>query len=424
MGASRILIVDDEPGVRSALEGILVDEGFHVRAEPSGEQALERLAQEAFDAVLLDVWLPGIDGLETLVRLRQRGSDAEIVMISGHGTIETAVRATKLGAFDFIEKPLSLDKTLLVLRNALRQRRLERSNRHLLEQLARDTEILGTSPAAERLRRTARLAADSDAPVLVCGEQGSGRETVVRYIHRAGRRPETPFVEIPCGALEENAADRALFAPSADGGRLERAEGGSLFLEDVDRLAAALQRRLAATLVRDAGRDGGCRVLASAPPEAHGIEPELLQYLDVLRVDVPSLRERRDDVPLLVERFLRDLAREYGRSPKQLAPDALSALKGHDWPGNLRELRNVVERLVVGLAGDRITSGDLPSALAGRTELGVDLYRDYASLADGVRAFERYYTARVLAQVDGNEDEAARRLGVSRTALRGMLGRE
>jgi two-component system nitrogen regulation response regulator NtrX len=424
MRASRILIVDDEPGVRSALEGILVDEGFYVRAEPSGEEALERLASEPFDAVLLDVWLPGIDGLETLVRLRQRGSDPEVVMISGHGTIETAVRATKLGAFDFIEKPLSLDKTLLVLRNALRQRRLERSNRHLLEQLARDTEILGTSPAAERLRQTARLAADSDAPVLVCGEQGSGRETVVRYIHRAGRRPETPFVEIPCGALDETAAERALFAARAEGGRVERAEGGSLFLEDVDRLAASLQRRLAAALVRDAGRDGAPRVLASAPPDAQGVERELGQYLDVLRVEVPSLRERRDDVPLLAERFLRDLAREYGRAPKQLAPEAASALKSHDWPGNLRELRNVVERLVVSVAGDRITNHDLPSSLGGPADLGVDLYRDYPSLAEGVRAFERYYVARVLAQVEGDEAEATRRLGISRSELRAMAGRD
>jgi len=423
MRPSRILIVDDEPGVRAALEGILADEGFDVHAEPSGEQALERLGREPFDAILLDVWLPGIDGLETLVRLRQRGSDAEIVMISGHGTIETAVRATKLGAFDFIEKPLSLEKTLLVLRNALRQRRLERSNRHLLEQLARDTEILGTSPAAARLRRTARLAAESDAPVLVCGEQGSGRETVVRFIHRAGRRPETPFVEVPCGALDLEAAERALFAQIEAGGRAGLADGGSLFLEDVDRLSTTVQRRLAATLVRDAGRDGGPRVLASAPPGAEGVEPELRQYLDVLRVDVPSLRERRDDVPLLVERFLRDLAREYARAPKHLAPEALAILKGHDWPGNLRELRNLIERLVVGVAADLIGAHDLPASLGGGAELGEDLYRDYPSLADGLRSFERYYVARVMAQEDGDEEAAARRLGVSRATLRETLDR-
>ena len=418
MRTSRILVVDDEPGVRSALEAILADEGFEVQAEASGEEALERLVRETFDAILLDVWLPGIDGLETLVRLRRQGSDAEIVMISGHGTIETAVRATKLGAFDFVEKPLSLEKTLLVLRNALRQRRLERSNRQLLEQLARDTEILGTSPAAEKLRRTARGAAETDAPVLVCGEQGSGRETVVRFIHRAGRRPDTAFVDVPCGALDAAAAERVLFAPSDAGGRIALAAGGSLFVEDVDRLDAALQRRLAATLLLSRGGDTGPRLLASAPPEARGVDPELRQYADVLRVDVPSLRERRDDVPLLVERFLRDLAREYALPPKRLSPEALRALKAHDWPGNLRELRNVVERLVVSTRGDLVDVTDLPSSLGGSAALGEDLYRDYESLAEGLRTFERYYIARVLAQEDGDEERAARRLAIPRLSLR------
>jgi len=423
MSSARILVVDDEPGVRSALEGILADEGFEVRAEPTGENALDRLSLEPFDAVLLDVWLPGIDGLETLVRMRQLGSDAEVVMISGHGTIETAVRATKLGAFDFIEKPLSLEKTLLVLRNALRQRRLERTNRHLLEQLARDIEILGTSPAATRLRQMVGVAAESDAPVLVCGEQGSGRETVVRHIHREGRRSEGAFVEVPCGALDVDSAERALFGPVDDTGRVRLADGGTLFLEDVDRLSPALQRRLAATLVRDAGRSRGPRILASAPPGARGIERELRQYLDVLRVDVPSLRERRDDVPLLVDRFLSDLAREYGRTSKHLAPEALAALKSHHWPGNLRELRNLLERIVVAVPGDTVSPADLPAPLGGWAEPGVDLYQDFASLADGVRSFERYYVARLLAQEGGVEENAALRLGISPATLREKLGR-
>ena len=253
MTAERILVVDDEPGVRSALEAILADEGFDVTTVESGEAGLEALDRGSFDAVLLDVWLPGIDGLDTLRRMRELNRDVEVVMISGHGTIETAVRATKLGAFDFVEKPLSLDQTLLVLRNALRQRRLQRSNRQLLEQVTRDTEIFGNSAAAVELREMVQMAATADAPVLICGERGSGRETVARRIHAAGRRPDGPFVEIPCGALDAQAADRAL--SGEQGGRIALAEGGSLFLEDVGRLG----RSSAATACRDVARahEGG-----------------------------------------------------------------------------------------------------------------------------------------------------------------------
>src|SRR5262245_33787395 len=210
MAAENILVIDDEPGVRDALEDILRDEGFTVATAASGEEGLEALEVNKFDAVLLDVWLPGIDGLETLIRLRQRHVDSEVVMISGHGTIETAVRATKLGAFDFVEKPLSLERTLLVLRNALRQRWLEKRNRRLVEQLNRDTEIVGHSAAAQRLRAEVGAAATSDAPVLICGERGSGREAVARRIHSTGPRAGEAFVDLPCGALDAQAGAGAL----------------------------------------------------------------------------------------------------------------------------------------------------------------------------------------------------------------------
>jgi len=227
MSGEMILVVDDEPGVRSALEPILADEGFDVIAVASGEEALEALDERKYDAMLLDVWLPGIDGLETLRRLRERNHDVEVVMISGHGTIDTAVKATKFGAFDFIEKPLSLDRMLLVLRNALRQRRLLRSNRQLIEQLGRDTEVIGAGRRAGELRGMTEIAAESDAPVLICGERGSGREAVARRIHAAGRRPDGPFVEIPCRALDEAAAAGALGLADVGASRIALARGGS-----------------------------------------------------------------------------------------------------------------------------------------------------------------------------------------------------
>jgi two-component system nitrogen regulation response regulator NtrX len=417
VAGERVLVVDDEPGVRAALESILGDEGFEVRSAASGEAGLEACEREPYDAVLLDVWLPGIDGLETLQRLRQRRPDAEVVMISGHGTIETAVRATKLGAFDFVEKPLSLEKTLLVLRNALRQRRLEQCNRRLLEQLARETEILGRSAPAENLRREVEIAAGSRAPVLVSGEPGSGRETVARRIHAAGPTAERPFVRVPAGALDPLAAEAALFGREGEPGRLDLAAGGTLFLDDADELDPALQRRLAERLGE---QHAPPRLIATAAAVA-GLGPSLLGYADVVRIDVPPLRERREDVPLLAERFMADLAREYARPPRRLAPDCLAALQSHDWPGNLRELRNLVERLLLFAPGDVVRLSDLPARLGGARSPAEDLYREFSSLAEGLAAFERYYVARILADEAGDRPAAAARLGLTPEELADLL---
>jgi len=418
MHGENILVVDDEPGVREALEDILQDEGFIVATARSGEEGLQALQVNRFDAVLLDVWLPGIDGLETLIQLRQRNVDSEVIMISGHGTIETAVRATKLGAFDFVEKPLSLDRTLLVLRNALRQRRLERRNRRLLEQLTRDTEILGTSAAAERLRSQVAAAASSDAPVLICGERGSGRETVARRIHGAGRRSGKAFVDIPCGALAPRAAEVALFGADGERGRLDLAEGGILFLDDIEALDESLQGRLAATLDVRGEAAPNVRLLASAGRDPHGLDPSLRQLLEVVRIDVPPLRERREDVALMAGRFMRDLSREYGRGEKRLAPDAITALQAYDWPGNIRELRNLVERVLLLAPHDTVGAGDLPRELGGAPGPAEDLYREFATLADGLETFERYYVRRVLTEERGDLPATAQRLGISEPKLR------
>ncbi|HEX5044162.1 MAG TPA: sigma-54 dependent transcriptional regulator [Candidatus Polarisedimenticolaceae bacterium] len=420
MASERILIVDDEPGVRTALEGILRDEGFTVATAASGEEGLEALASTPADAVLLDVWLPGMDGLETLLRLRERRVDAEVVMISGHGTIETAVKATRLGAFDFIEKPLSLDKTLVVLRNALRQRRLERKNRHLLDQLARDTEIVGHSASAERLRAEIAAAAEADAPVLLVGERGAGRETVARRIHAASSRAGEGFAVIPCAALDEGGAARALFGEGGTPSRFAMAAGGSVYLEEVERLPAALQERLAAQVERAHEQ---VRLLASVAPEASTLRGALRERLDVLRLTLPPLRDRREDIPANAERYLRELSREYGRPGKRLSPAAMAALRAADWPGNLRELRHAVERAVLLSSGDTIGVEDLPEAVGGVAERGEDLYGTFPSLAEGLAAFERAYVRRTLAAARGDREEAAQRLGMSEADLLRRLDR-
>jgi two-component system nitrogen regulation response regulator NtrX len=408
----RILVVDDEPGVRTVLEAILRDEGYSVVSAGSGEEGLEAFGADRFDAVLLDVWLPGIDGLETLVRLRELRHDAEVVMISGHGNIETAVRATKLGAFDFVEKPLSLEKTLLVLRNALRQRRLEQRNRRLLEQLVLDTEVLGVSPAVAQLRADVAAAAGTEAPVLVCGERGCGRETVARRIHSGGPRAGEAFVHVPCAALDAEAADEALFGAAGSAGRIALADRGTLFLEDVERLDRALQARLAPRVDARPALGPDVRWLASTGPDPFEVEPSLRERLDVVRIRVPALRDRREDVPLLAERYMLGLAREYGRPAKRFAPRCLAALTSWAWPGNVRELRNLVERLLLLAPGEVVEVADLPEDLGGSGMPSEDLYREFGSLAQGLEAFERYAIRRALVDSQGDPAAAARRLGI------------
>jgi len=421
--ADRILVVDDEPGVRVALEGILADEGYSVTAVETAEAGLELLEQQSFDAVLLDVWLPGIDGLETLKLLGERRSDAAVVMISGHGNIETAVRATKLGAYDFVEKPLSLEKTLLVLHNALRHRRLERRNRQLLEQLSRQTEIAGQSPAARKLREEVEIAADSDAPVLICGEPGSGREGVARRIHSSGPRADGPFVEVACGVLDAPALEAALFGSGEQSSRMELAGGGSIFFEDVEHLGAGLQNKLASVLGAMARERNPARPLASTAPEGKELAKSLRRRLEVVRLVVPALRERREDIPFLAERFLVDIAREYGREAKRLSPECLLALQGHDWPGNVAELRNLTERLLLFAPGAVVQVSDLPEGMGGAGRAVEDLYRDFGTLEDGIRAFARYYVRRILTEQHGNAAQAAKHLGLTPEELEQRLGR-
>jgi two-component system nitrogen regulation response regulator NtrX len=418
----RILVVDDEPGVRVALEGILGDEGYEVASVESGEAALEAIADNRYDAILLDVWLPGIDGIETLQELGERRTDAQIVMISGHGNIETAVRATKLGAFDFVEKPLSLEKTLLVLRNALRQRRLELRNRQLLGQLARQTAIVGKSAASRRLREQVEIAAGSDAPVLLSGAPGSGRESAARRIHGAGARAAGPFVEIPCAALTAERAETALFGDGGtQAGRIALAAAGTLYLEDVDRLPAELQRTLASRLGAELRSSVPARPIGSISTQTATLDDQLRGKLEVIRIEVPSLGERRPDIPLIAERMLADLAREYGREVRQLSSDSLKALKAHDWPGNVAELRNLMERLLLYARGERIELSDLPEGLGGEGAAVEDLYGDLGPLARASETFERYYVGRILSEENDDREAAARRLGLTAEELAARL---
>lgn len=418
MAGEKILVVDDEPGIRSALESILLDEGFRVATVESGEEGLDCMLESEFDAVFLDIWLPGIDGIETLRRLQDRGVDAEVVMISGHGTIETAVRATRLGAFDFIEKPLSLEKTLLVLRNALRQRFLERSNRRLLDRLSRDTEIVGNSREAEAIRKVVAAAVASDGPVLILGESGTGRETVARRIHTRGERSQGAYLDIPCASLDGPSAREALFGTEERSSRLALVSGGTVYLENVHRLDPALQGQLADFLRSRDFLELNVRVLASAGEGGEGLAEPLRRHLEVLTCDVPSLRFRREDILPLADRFMAELAREYGKEPKEITPGCAASLTSYDWPGNADELRNLIERLLLTVEAGRIDCDDLPEAIGGPAREAVDLYGDLGPLDAATAAFEAYYIRRAVEAAGSDLELAARILGIDPDSLR------
>jgi two-component system, NtrC family, nitrogen regulation response regulator NtrX len=435
-----VLIVDDEAGVRSALGGVLRDEGYAVEAVESGEACLDRVARTPFDVIILDIWLPGMDGLATLSRLRERRVDSPVVMISGHGNIESAVRAIKMGAFDFVEKPLSLDKTVLVVGNAVRQRRLEVENRALRASVDRRLTMVGESYVMGQLREQVAMAAPTNGRVLIFGENGTGKELVARSIHQLSRRRSGPFIEVNCAAIPEELIESELFghvkgaftgAVADRRGKFEASDGGTLFLDEIADMSLKTQakvlRALQEQVVEPLGGTGSMkvdvRILAATnkdlPGEIRGgrFREDLYFRLNVIPIFVPPLREREADIPLLAAHFMEELAREYGRRPKRLDPGAAAGLRGYQWPGNVRELRNVVERLMIMVPGETITLADLafldPSTVAVAEAPGAPAM----SLHDARERFERDYILRALAAQQGNMSRTAEALGVERSNL-------
>ena len=437
-----ILIVDDEPGVRTALGAVLRDEGYQVEAVESGEACLARVTRGAFDVIVLDIWLPGIDGLQTLGRLRERQVDTQVVIISGHGNIESAVRAIKMGAFDFVEKPLSLEKTVLVIRNALRQQRLEAENRALRARVDRTLTMVGESYAMRQLREQVAMAAPTNGRVLIHGENGTGKELVARTVHGLSRRRAGPFVEVNCAAIPEELIESELFghvkgaftgAVADRRGKFEIADGGTIFLDEIGDMSlkpqAKVLRVLQEQVVEPVGGTASVRVdvrvLAATNKDLQmeiregRFRDDLFFRLNVIPIFVPPLRDRRDDIPLLARHFMQGFATEYGRRAKALDPSAVAALQQYDWPGNVRELRNVIERLIIMVAGDTITPRDLAFlgtgvlAIAEADPAGATL----ASLHDARARFERDYILRTLAAHEGNISRTAEILGVERSNL-------
>jgi two-component system nitrogen regulation response regulator NtrX len=437
---SAILIVDDESGVRASLGGVLRDEGYEVDAVESGERCLEITGRRAYELLLLDIWLPGMDGLATLEALRAQGSDVPVIMISGHGSVESAVRATKLGAFDFIEKPLSIEKTVLAVRNALRQRQLEAENRALRARVDRRYAMVGSSRVMTELREQIGMAAPTNGRVLVSGENGTGKELVARHIHALSHRRDGPFVEVNSAALPEELIESELFGhvkgafTGAIGdrrGKFDLASGGTLFLDEVGDMSLKMQakvlRALQEQVIEPVGGQGSVhvdvRVIAATNKDLVDeirrgrFREDLFFRLNVIPIFVPPLRDRGEDVLELAEYLIDEFAREYGRRPKRFSPEAVGMIRTFRWPGNVRELRNVVERLVIMVPGDVISASDLSFLMPVPVEVASGVPGRLQPLFDARDAWERSYITDALAACDGNISKTADALGLERSNL-------
>ena len=440
--SQRLLVVDDDPGVRQAVKQVLEFEGLEVLMAASGGEAISAYQESRPQAVLLDVKMAGLDGLETLTRLRELDPDAVVVMISGHGTIATAVEATRRGAFDFLEKPLDADRLLVTARNALDQAKLVGENQRLRQELTGRHDMIGDSLALQQIRDTIARVGPTTGRVLITGENGTGKELVARAIHAASPRRDEAFVEVNCAAIPAELIESELFghmkgsftsAIADRAGKFELADGGTLFLDEVGDMSLAAQAKVLRALQEGViTRIGGAkaievdvRVIAATNKDlaveiaAGRFREDLFYRLNVVPIHVPALRERREDIPVLVQHFVRQLAGGAGVTGKSFDPAAIDRLMERPWPGNIRELRNAVERLLILARGKVITSGDV-SRLLGETaasELVDRVPAPSATYEDFRQEVEKAFLVAKLRENDWNVAETARALKVPRSNL-------
>jgi len=452
---NHILIVDDEAEIRESLENILREEEYIVTTAATAGEAMALLHDAAYDVVLLDIWLPDRDGLDTLVEIKQLESSPEVVIISGHGTIESAVRATKLGAYDFLEKPLSLDRTLLVLKNATQARRMREDNQEFARQLAVRGTVTGQSVPMKALRQQIKLMAPTNGRVLIYGESGTGKELIGRAMHAESLRKDRVFVELNCAAIPEDHIEAELFGyrhgagagtpgngrPAEKRGTFERADGGTLFLDEVGDMSLKTQAKVLRALDEQRFLPVGAshpvhvdvRVIAATNKDleeeiARGnFREDLFYRLNVIPFYVPPLRDRKEDIPLLVKEFLSEFGQQYGRARIEIAEDALTALRQYHWPGNVRELRNLVERvLILNPKVLRIERKHLPmlvyrdparDAARDSGKPGSPRGEEFATLLQAREAYERDYILKKLDDMRGNVSRAAEALGLERSHL-------
>ncbi len=437
-----ILIVDDTPAILSTLSGVLMDEGYDVQVAENGADAILAVQAHPPAIVLLDIWMPEMDGMDVLKILKAAHPDMVVMMMSGHGSIETAVRAIKLGAYDYIEKPVSLEKIVLLIRHALTEFRLQRENQTLKALLDKKYAMMGESPPMLHLREAILRAGPSQSRVLITGENGSGKELVARMIHGHSTRKAQPFFAVNCAAIPDSLMESELFGYERGAftgavrrkiGQFELAHGGTLFLDEIADMALSTQAKLLRVLQEQAfHRLGGselvrtdARVIAASNKELsqeikNGAFREDLYYrLSVIPLHVPPLRERRSDIPLLVDYFTQEIAREQGIRQKQMTPEAMAALSEYAWPGNIRELKNTMERLMIMTPATRIDRSDLPPFIPGRGRDGETKASPPlpTRLKEARQHFEKEWIVERLRETGWNVHQASEWMGLDRTHL-------
>jgi len=432
MAKATVLVVDDEEGILETLSGILEDEGYEVITASTGEQALSYVREIHPEIILLDVWMPGMDGIETLKAIKAIRREPSVIMISGHANIDLAVQATKLGAYDFLEKPLSLERLLILIKRALERQQLERENIALR---SRGWEIIGESPRMKTLKEEISMAAKSQGRVIIFGESGTGKELVARTLHESSDRKDKPFIEVNCAAIPHELIESELFGHEKGSftgaferkkGKFELADGGTLFLDEVGDMALHTQAKVLRVIeTQEFQRVGGSkkikvdvRTIAATNKNLQeeikkgSFREDLYFRLNVIPLNVPPLRDRKDDIPLLVEHFLRLFAQQYGQKPKKVSTATFRALMNYDWPGNVRELKNTIERLVIMNTSDIVDVREIPTLSVAETD-----YMNYRTLREAREQFEKYFITKRLQENNWNISKTAEELEIERSNL-------
>lgn len=432
---ARILVVDDEESILETVSGILEDEGYEVITAPSGKEGIKQFKETSPDVVLLDVWLPDTDGLEVLRAIKEDADTTSVIMISGHSNIEKAVEAIKLGAYDFLEKPLSLEKVIIPINNALEKQRLERENIELRNTISKKWEIIGESPAMKTIKHEIATAGASQSRVIIFGESGTGKELVARSLHEASDRKDRDFIEVNCAAIPQELIESELFghekgsftgASDRKKGKFELAHRGTLFLDEIGDMSMTTQAKVLRIIETQEFQSVGgskkikvdVRIVAATNKDLFkeiknaNFREDLYFRLNVIPINMPPLRERKEDIPLLVEHFLTSLARQYGQKKKIISKPALNSLMGYEWPGNVRELRNTIERFVIMNPTDIIDVVDISSS----KETVIDMSGD-RTLKDAREEFEKEFILKKLQENSWNISKTSEILEIERSNL-------
>jgi len=443
-----ILIVDDEPSIIKSLTGLLADEGFEVMTASTGYEGLKIIDKESPDLVLLDIWMPGIDGIETLKQIKKGNPYLQVIIITGHGNIETAVKATKLGAYDLIEKPLSIDKIIVAINNALNFRRLEEENRYLRKKTIEKHAINGISAATIELKKKVAAVAPTDATILITGENGTGKELVARTIYQLSTRVEEPFITVDCATISEDLIESELFghekgafpgAITKKRGKFEIANNGTVFLDDIGDMSLKTQAKILRFLQeKNFQRAGGrrtinvdVRVIAASNKSLEkeivkgNFREDLYYRLNVVPVEVPPLRNRKEDIPILIDMFLAECAKQNKNEKKILSREALHLLSSYSWPGNVRELKNLMQQLAILVEKTAVDVKDIPDnynlGVEEKHKAGVNEIFLFDRLKDAKKAFEKEFIKIKLSENDSNISKTAKAIDVGRSYLHKKL---